>query len=319
MKLLNWGWFKDNAYIYMVILITIMTIIYISKHIDYKSQIQTNEKRIASLSEANKELALKVVEFENEKRNELETIKNYILKYFKTIPPTIAQDIAKNVILAANKYKLPVATIVAVMEIESQFNPTLCSSKGARGLMQVMSIWVKELGLNSRFDFHDITTGIDSGAYVLKKYLTNEKNDGNMEKALYQYVNYDKQYVRDVYNAMGKFIVFKGLPDKKDNLKEVIQKEEDILLELDNKEQETVVEEEAIKTLQSFTHTVKYHGETLSLIAKWYTGSVMNWKKIQELNPNIIPEQMQIGATIILPIELLKTRVLLMKEYVQTN
>ncbi|HKJ66007.1 MAG TPA: hypothetical protein VJ969_11430, partial [Desulfopila sp.] len=40
-----------------------------------------------------------------------------------------------------------------------------------------------------------------------------------------------------------------------------------------------------------FTHTVGRKGENLTLISKWYTGSVGNWPAIARANPSIRPDR----------------------------
>jgi hypothetical protein len=57
-----------------------------------------------------------------------------------------------------------------------------------------------------------------------------------------------------------------------------------------------------------FEHTVHWPGETLSLIAKWYTGEYRNWKKLADHNPEINPKHIVIGQQIFIPANLLKTR-----------
>jgi hypothetical protein len=60
-----------------------------------------------------------------------------------------------------------------------------------------------------------------------------------------------------------------------------------------------------INTKQYIDHTVKYFGETLGLIAAWYTGKGSNWTAIREANPGIKPERIRIGQTIKIPKELI--------------
>lgn len=57
-----------------------------------------------------------------------------------------------------------------------------------------------------------------------------------------------------------------------------------------------------------FKHTVKWHGETLSLIAKWYTGSSRNWKNLVQSNTHIHPNRIRKGDVLLIPPNLLKTR-----------
>ena len=57
-----------------------------------------------------------------------------------------------------------------------------------------------------------------------------------------------------------------------------------------------------------YIHTVSYEGETLSLIAKWYTGRLNNWKELAAANPDIDPDRIFIGNEIVIPEKLLVTR-----------
>jgi hypothetical protein len=57
-----------------------------------------------------------------------------------------------------------------------------------------------------------------------------------------------------------------------------------------------------------YKHTVRWPGESLSLIAKWYTGSYNNWKKLAEANPRINPNLIKPGHIILIPPALIKTR-----------
>lgn len=57
-----------------------------------------------------------------------------------------------------------------------------------------------------------------------------------------------------------------------------------------------------------YIHTVKWHGESLSIIAKWYTGNPKNWEALAQANPNLTPSRLFIGNRIRIPEKLLKTR-----------
>ena len=61
------------------------------------------------------------------------------------------------------------------------------------------------------------------------------------------------------------------------------------------------VDETALEAQQYYVHTVRYSGETLGLIANWYTGEVRNWNLIQEANPGLRPERITIGQQINIP------------------
>ncbi len=252
-----------------------------------------NKSEIKNLSVLNSELQSKI---EIEKIKPINDIKNYISIHYKTVPTSIIDEIAENILIASKKYSISFITIIAVMEVESSFNPMQIGPRTkygkARGLMQVMPIfWTKEFGLKSKYDFHDIQIGIDSGTRVLKKYLIQKNYD--MKKALYKYVNGDNQYIKDVYECMGKFVVFRSVSNIK--IQNSITKIQSPI----NKNETTE---------KDFIYIVK-RGETLSLIAKQKTGNINNWKKLLKANPYIIPEKMPIGAKIIIPKELLKTTI----------
>jgi LysM repeat protein len=57
-----------------------------------------------------------------------------------------------------------------------------------------------------------------------------------------------------------------------------------------------------------YEHKVRWSGESLSIIAKWYTGSMENWKALAKANPKINPGRIHKGQKILIPENLLKTR-----------
>jgi hypothetical protein len=57
-----------------------------------------------------------------------------------------------------------------------------------------------------------------------------------------------------------------------------------------------------------FEHTVRWRGESLSLIAKWYTGHFENWKALARANPNLNPNRIMVGNVIYIPQEMMKTK-----------
>lgn len=52
-------------------------------------------------------------------------------------------------------------------------------------------------------------------------------------------------------------------------------------------------------------HTVMYQGETLALIAKWYTGQSSNWEILLDHNGEIDPRKLREGDLVKIPRELL--------------
>jgi len=74
--------------------------------------------------------------------------------------------------------------VLAVIDVESRFRKYAVSRAGARGLMQVMPFWVKELGEPGQNLFHE-RTNLRYGCTILRHYLDRER--GNLANALGRY------------------------------------------------------------------------------------------------------------------------------------
>ena len=74
--------------------------------------------------------------------------------------------------------------VLAVIDVESAFDPFAVSYAGAVGLMQVMPFWPTELGLSKK-DLIDVELNIRMGTSILAYYLEREK--GNYTRALGRY------------------------------------------------------------------------------------------------------------------------------------
>lgn len=101
--------------------------------------------------------------------------------------------------------------ILAICMVESNFNPTAKSDKGAMGLMGILpGAWLDELKaqgiVQDKGDLYQIPNNIASGTYVLQKYLSRTKT---LEKALIDYVGGDRDYVRKVMKALGELYLAK--------------------------------------------------------------------------------------------------------------
>ncbi|NOY14328.1 MAG: lytic transglycosylase domain-containing protein [Deltaproteobacteria bacterium] len=82
----------------------------------------------------------------------------------------------------AEKFSLDAALIKAVIKVESNFDPTVVSSKGARGLMQLMPETANEVGVDNPFD---PSQAIYGGSLYLRKML--DSFDRNVDYALAAY------------------------------------------------------------------------------------------------------------------------------------
>ncbi len=67
---------------------------------------------------------------------------------------------------------------------------------------------------------------------------------------------------------------------------------------------EPVVYVEEVSRPSYMQHEVKYSGETLGLIARWYTGRTDNWKRIADVNSSIKPQRISIGDIILIPMDI---------------
>jgi soluble lytic murein transglycosylase-like protein len=72
--------------------------------------------------------------------------------------------------------KLPPGLVMAVMEVESDFNRWAVSPSGAVGLMQVMPYWPVKLGMK-RYQLVHVTPNIRMGCAILRFYLQYTHND----------------------------------------------------------------------------------------------------------------------------------------------
>jgi len=154
----------------------------------------------------------RIKELESVSARSEQDISNYILSNYTKTPSAVAKEIARMVLIKSEEHNVPFIVIVAVIEVESQFNPYAVSQlkkDPARGLMQVRpGIWGKKLDLKKNNDLHDIEIGIDAGTRVLRIYLDETEND--MKKALYKYVGGSKEYGKKVYECMGRFVVYRS-------------------------------------------------------------------------------------------------------------
>lgn len=75
--------------------------------------------------------------------------------------------------------------VLAVIEVESNFDRYAISSSSALGLMQVMPFWVEELGGDNQSDLFDVQYNVLLGCRILKYYLDME--NGELVRALGRY------------------------------------------------------------------------------------------------------------------------------------
>ena len=93
-------------------------------------------------------------------------------------------EILKNVHYEATRAELAPELVLAVIDVESNFDRFAISVVGARGLMQVMPFWLNEIGRPDD-NLLRINTNLRFGCTILKYYLDMEK--GDLVRALGRY------------------------------------------------------------------------------------------------------------------------------------
>lgn len=67
-----------------------------------------------------------------------------------------------------------------------------------------------------------------------------------------------------------------------------------------------------------YVHTVKFSGETVSIIAGWYLGDIMKYEALAAANPTINPSRIVVGNKIRIPEHLMIKKEAMPKEFVDS-
>ena len=92
--------------------------------------------------------------------------------------------ILRQVHYEARRSGLEPELVLALINVESNFDHFAISSAGARGLMQIMPFWLEEIG-RPEDNLFDINTNLRFGCTILNIYL--ERENGDMRRALARY------------------------------------------------------------------------------------------------------------------------------------
>jgi soluble lytic murein transglycosylase-like protein len=113
--------------------------------------------------------------------------------------PINEQDFYPIISIVAKQHEVDPFIVKAIIRAESSYNPKAVSNKGAKGLMQLMPVTARELGVKNSFD---PVQNIDGGVRYFKMLLDRYK--GNVKLAL------------AAYNAgSGKVQEYNGIPPYK--------------------------------------------------------------------------------------------------------
>jgi soluble lytic murein transglycosylase-like protein len=121
----------------------------------------------------------------------------------KVKDPEERLQILKTAHYEASRAGLPPELVLAVIDVESNFDRFAISYAGARGLMQVMPFWLDEIGRPGD-DLFDIHTNLRFGCTILKLYLERERGDRTRALARYNGSVGKVWYPQRIYKALSK-------------------------------------------------------------------------------------------------------------------
>jgi len=110
-------------------------------------------------------------------------------------------EILRSVHQEATRAKLIPELVLAVIQVESNFDRFAISSAGAQGLMQVMPFWLDEIGRPGDNLFH-IRTNLRMGCTILRYYMDKSNGDRNAALARYNGSTGKTWYPIRVYDAL---------------------------------------------------------------------------------------------------------------------
>jgi len=117
-----------------------------------------------------------------------------------TVPdPDQRLSLLKLIHAEAARAQVPPQLVLALINVESKFDPYAVSHSGAVGLMQIMPFWLKLIGRPDDSLVH-AKTNLRMGCTILKYYL--DKSKGDIREALQRYngatvgIDYSEQVLR---------------------------------------------------------------------------------------------------------------------------
>jgi len=113
-------------------------------------------------------------------------IGDYLARRYR-VSSSVTTDIVAHAYAAGRQYSVDPLLILAVISVESSFNPIAESTMGAKGLMQVMPQYHAEkfMPLGGERTVFEPQANIQVGAQILKEYI---HRTGDMDDALKLYV-----------------------------------------------------------------------------------------------------------------------------------
>ena len=94
--------------------------------------------------------------------------------------------------------------VLSLITVESRFNKYAISSAGARGIMQVMPFWQRQIGARDQ-DLLNVQTNIRFGCTILRHYLQLEHGDMFMALGRYNGSRGQATYPNLVFGALNRY------------------------------------------------------------------------------------------------------------------
>jgi soluble lytic murein transglycosylase-like protein len=134
---------------------------------------------------------------------EMTAVNGYIQTKFTRVPKEVSEMLAYYIVTTSRKHKLPVPLVIAMAKVESIFNPVAQSSKGAKGLLQILECGNIEIDEKQVFN---LEYNLDKGIEILKAHIAEKKN---LPSALTGYSGGAKDYPDEVFKVVGKYTLYK--------------------------------------------------------------------------------------------------------------
>jgi len=103
----------------------------------------------------------------------------------------------------ASRAELYPELVLAVIDVESNFNQFAISKAGAIGLMQVMPFWLDEIG-HPQDNLFNLKTNLRMGCTILRYYLDMERGDLTQALARYNGSKGSYRYTNKVFKVLNE-------------------------------------------------------------------------------------------------------------------
>lgn len=110
-------------------------------------------------------------------------------------------DLLRKIHSEATRNHLAPEVVLAVIEVESNFNRWAISRSGAQGLMQIMPFWLTELNRPAG-NLFDVDTNLRLGCTILRYYLDEQNDDLMAALGRYNGNEHSNLYAEKVMTAL---------------------------------------------------------------------------------------------------------------------